>query len=85
MFFVPEDDDHEDDGMVDVDSSSSTSNFDIESGSSLSARKAEFYHQADKKIHALEKDHKTAYIMTDDLFNNVFQFMMTIKKAPEAN
>ena len=37
VFFAPDDDNHEDDGMVDVDSSASRSNFDIESGASLSA------------------------------------------------
>ena len=83
-FFAPEDDNHEDDGMDDVNSSSSRSNFDIESGASLSARKDEFYHQVDKKIHALEKDHKTVHIKTDDLFNDAFQFLMAIKKGPRS-
>jgi hypothetical protein len=46
--------------------------------------KAKFYDQVDKKINALEKDHKTTNITTDDLFNDVFQFMMANKKAPEA-
>ena len=70
--FAPEDDDHEYDGMDDVDSTSPTDNLEIQSEASLSARKAEFYHQVDKKIHSLEKDHKTSHIMTDDLFNDVF-------------
>ena len=57
----------------------------IDSGASLSARRAQFYQQVDKKIHALEKDHKTTHIMTDDLFKDVFQFMTSIQNAPEAD
>jgi hypothetical protein len=77
--FAPDDDNHEDDGMDDVDSPSPTNNSEIQSEASLSARKAEFYHQVDKKIHTLEKDHKTTHVMTDDLFNDLFPFILAIK------
>ena len=45
---------------------------------------AKFYDQVDKKINALEKDHKTVHIKTDDLFNDAFQFLMAIKKGPRS-
>ena len=64
---------------------SSDDGADIDSGAALSARRAKFYQEIDKKIYALEKDHKTTHIMTDDLFNDVFQFMTSIKNAPEAD
>jgi hypothetical protein len=82
--FAPEDDDHEDNVMEDVDSTSPTVNLEIQRKASLSARKTELNHQVDKKIHALEKDHKTIHIMIDDLFHDVFQFMLAIKKTSEA-
>ena len=50
---APEEDDQGD--MVNAGSSSLTSP-DIDSGSPLSARIAQFHHQVDKMINALEKD-----------------------------
>ena len=47
----------------------------------LEVRKDLFYGDVDKSMNALQKDQKTTHAMTEDLFGDAFNFLMSIKNA----
>ena len=51
----------------------------MESDAALSARKDAFYKDVDNKIAALSKVKKNAHIVSDGLFNKIYNFMLTIQ------
>lgn len=55
----------------------------MESDAALSARKEAFYKEVDKKIAALSKVQKNAHIISDRLFNEIYNFMLSIQDASD--
>ena len=55
----------------------------MESAAALSAKKEAFYKEVDKKIAALLKVQKNANIIPDGLFNEIYNFMLSIQDTYE--
>ena len=54
-----------------------------ESDAALSARKDAFYKDVDNKIAASSKVQKDAHIMSDELFNEIYIFMLSIQETSD--
>jgi hypothetical protein len=49
--------------------------------SALEARKSEFYAEVDKKLAAISPDQRAKHIMSDDQFNEIMNFLLSIRTA----
>ena len=54
---------------------------DTEDGAALSARKTSFYEELDRKLDALSKVQKNSHILSDQLFNEIYHFILSIQDA----
>jgi hypothetical protein len=76
------DEDHDNEEYVDEESADEEFSG-AESDAALSARKEAFYKEVEKKIVALSKVKKNAHIISDGLFNKVYNFMLSIQDTSD--